>query len=342
MDTYQKALESLRESEARLKDSQRVARIGHYTFFITQDVWTCSEMLDHIFGIDGTFAKTASSWVALIHPDDQASMVDYLQNHVLRDRNMFDREYRIVRQGDGESRWVYGRGSLELGPDGNLTQMFGTIQDITERKQIELEKDRLFQELDIRQKEQESLIFVLSHDLRSPMVNIMGFASELKEDLAAFLSTTSEDKRRELLPSINDSLHYLMSSTERMDRMQNGMLRFARLGRMELQSQPVSPTLAIRNALVGMEHQARRLKLQVEDQSTHPCSGDPRALENVFANLIDNSIKYARPGVPCLIRVSSRKERDKVVYSRWSTLTATTALAYPPRPTTRYSPSSIA
>jgi PAS domain S-box-containing protein len=131
------AEETLRESEAMLKQSQHVARLGHYKLNAVSGDWTSSQTLDEIFGLDDAFKKNVAGWSTLIHPEDRETMLAYLQDHVLKGGSPFDKEYRIVRANDGSTRWVHGLGGLRFDASGGVTEMFGTIQDITERKQAE-------------------------------------------------------------------------------------------------------------------------------------------------------------------------------------------------------------
>ncbi len=134
-----KADEILRLSETNLKNSQRVARIGHYDFNVATGIWTSSEMLDEIFGISDTFKHDVESWIKLLHPDDKEMMMNHLLNDVIKNKNIFNKVYRIVRHNNKEVKWVYGLGKVELDKNNNVIRMFGTIQDITELKMKEEE-----------------------------------------------------------------------------------------------------------------------------------------------------------------------------------------------------------
>ena len=132
-----KAEEELNERTFFLNESQKVARLGTYVFCTQTGEWTSSEILDDIFGIDADYKKDVDGWQEIIYPDDRQPMLDYLQINVLSNKETFNREYRIIRVRDGEERWVHGLGKLELGPDGEVVRMIGTIQDITDRKRAE-------------------------------------------------------------------------------------------------------------------------------------------------------------------------------------------------------------
>ncbi len=137
--TERKKIEkSVKRSEALLLHSQQVASVGYYIFDIWTSNWTNSPMIDIVFGIDETYNKTMESWMELIHPEDRKEVSDYLYNHVINKHNPFNKEYRIIRKNDGTLRWVHTLGELEFSGNGSPIKMFGTIQDITERKLTEI------------------------------------------------------------------------------------------------------------------------------------------------------------------------------------------------------------
>lgn len=128
-----------REREFWLSESQRVGKIGSYQFDIAQNNWSSSTALDVIFGIDENHPKTTESWITIIHPEYRDEMMNYLINHVIGEKNPFNKVYKIVRKNDGAERWVHGHGELSFDEKGNPLEMFGTIQDITEQKLAEEE-----------------------------------------------------------------------------------------------------------------------------------------------------------------------------------------------------------
>jgi len=130
----------LKESEFFFKESQRSASIGSYkTDFIT-GYWESSEVLDTIFGIDKDYIRNVQGWLDLVHPDDRYMMDRYLREEIIFKRTPFSKEYRIIRKSDCETRWVHGLGQVKFDGNGNIVTLIGTIQDITERKRVELEQ----------------------------------------------------------------------------------------------------------------------------------------------------------------------------------------------------------
>jgi diguanylate cyclase (GGDEF)-like protein/PAS domain S-box-containing protein len=132
------AEESLRQSGAFLTEAQKIGCLGYYALDIPSKVWTSSEVMNEIFGIDKDFDRTLAGWTALIHPHDRVMMHDYFLNEVVGQRKDFDKEYRIVRVSDQSERWVHGTGRLEFDAQGQPVRMHGIIKDITERKLSEM------------------------------------------------------------------------------------------------------------------------------------------------------------------------------------------------------------
>ena len=128
---------ALAASEHLLSVSQKVARVGHYTFDAQADSWEGSEILYDLWGIGPEYHRDFESWLGLCHPDDREMMRLYVTEEVLERGHPFDKQYRVIRPSDGACRWMYGHGNLELSDDGHPTTLFGVIQDITDLKVIE-------------------------------------------------------------------------------------------------------------------------------------------------------------------------------------------------------------
>jgi PAS domain S-box-containing protein len=134
---YKRVEKALRESEFFFKESQRAAFIGSYKTNFIRGLWESSEVLDEIFGIDKNYPRTIQGWLDITHPDDRTMMDCYLKDEVIAKRKPFNKEYRIIRKSNGETRWIIGLGESTFNDKGNIYTLIGTIQDITERKMSE-------------------------------------------------------------------------------------------------------------------------------------------------------------------------------------------------------------
>jgi len=129
---------ALLQSEARVADAQRFALFGNWEWNIETNELFWSEANYLISGRDPkTFSPTYLNFLEIIHPDDRMA-VSTAVDEAVRNNTSYQVEHRVVRP-NGEIRWVVERGELFAAGDGKPRRMVGSIQDITERKEIEIE-----------------------------------------------------------------------------------------------------------------------------------------------------------------------------------------------------------
>jgi len=201
---------------------------------------------------------------------------------------------------------------------------FATIFfDITEQKKIEQERERLLKELEDKNKEMESLIYVTSHDLRSPLVNILGFSMEMERS-AQMLTDLLRDPTVPpevqgaavhcLQDHIPTALGFIRSSGQKMDRLIEGLLQLSRTGRAVLDPQPLDMNTLLQNAVASMSYQTQQASASITIEPLPDCVADENQVNQAFSNLLDNALKYRDPRRPLEIRVSGRIEGDRAVY----------------------------
>ena len=129
-------LDGLRRSEAKLEEAQRVAHVGYWERDLDTDRITWSEETYRIFGLTpGKATITLAGMRERIHPEDR-SIWSQATTEALDGVSRHDLEYRVVRS-NGELRIVHSQGDLTRDASGRPHSLFGTIQDITERKRAE-------------------------------------------------------------------------------------------------------------------------------------------------------------------------------------------------------------
>jgi signal transduction histidine kinase len=177
--------------------------------------------------------------------------------------------------------------------------------------------------------------YVVSHDLRSPLVNIMGFTSELEELRASIFqriaglsapqvvaagadagppdaSLSAED--RQLSQEFDESLSFIKSSIGKMDRLIAAILTLTREGRREFRPERIDVRELIEGIAGTVAHQAEEAHATIRIEPLPEVVSDRLALEQIFSNLIDNALKYLKPGVPGDIRISGRRKTGYTVY----------------------------
>jgi signal transduction histidine kinase len=178
---------------------------------------------------------------------------------------------------------------------------------------------------ELRQANEEIQHFahIVSHDLRSPLVNIMGFTGELEvvrkelferlSSLRARLEVDSEPDER-LAREFDEALNFIKNSITRMERLIKAILKLTREGRRELRLESIDMTEMARAAADGFGYQAQEAGASITIEPLPPCVGDRLALEQIFANLLENALKYLRDDTPGQIRVTGRATGSEVVY----------------------------
>jgi signal transduction histidine kinase len=165
--------------------------------------------------------------------------------------------------------------------------------------------------------------YIVSHDLRSPLVNIMGFTTEIesiKKDTFAQLSamhetdTDAAQKTLELSKDFDESLVFIKSSIGKMDRLINSILKLSREGQRTFKPEYVSMDQLIKTITDAVAHQAAEKDAEITVEPLPPLKSDRLALEQIFSNLVDNALKYTRPDLPGRIRIRGRVETAQVVY----------------------------
>ncbi|RKY07262.1 MAG: hypothetical protein DRP66_07120 [Planctomycetota bacterium] len=184
-------------------------------------------------------------------------------------------------------------------------------------------RKKLNRSLAAKNKELEDIVYIASHDLRSPLVNICGFSGELASScrqLTALLDkiTMDEEDRRQITAllkvDIPESLHFIEAGTESMERAVDGLLRLSRAGTEEIRIEKLNM-----NRLIDQIRQSMTFQIQKEDVSFSAddlpdCMGDRNQVSQIFSNLIDNALKYMDPGRAGEIGISGTLEDDHVVY----------------------------
>jgi signal transduction histidine kinase len=183
---------------------------------------------------------------------------------------------------------------------------------------------------ELAQKNHELQVFVhsVSHDLRSPLVNLQGFSKELgltSQNLHRLCLDPAmpEALRAQCIPLLTDdiplSIQFIQSAVRRVEKIIEALLQFSRVGQLEYQEAEVDLHELLARIREAMQNtiQSRGAELRVEDLP--PAWGDAMALEQVFANLLDNALKYLDPDRPGEIRVGSRSPEDASQIPRWHT-----------------------
>jgi signal transduction histidine kinase len=183
--------------------------------------------------------------------------------------------------------------------------------------------DRVFHDMasTLAQKDRENEMFVysVSHDLRSPLVNLQGFSQELAmvcQDLRGLLAngTLPPPERQRALRLIDrdfaESIQFIQTAVTRLAGIIDALLRLSRAGRVEYRWQSVDVQATVRRVVEALGSTLHGRGVEVQVGELPPCWGDPTALDQVFANLLSNAVNYLDPDRPGQIEVGFREPTD--------------------------------
>ncbi|AQT67171.1 Phytochrome-like protein cph1 [Anaerohalosphaera lusitana] len=188
----------------------------------------------------------------------------------------------------------------------------------------EHERENLLNSLAALNRELENVLYVSSHDLRSPLVNIHGFASELQSSCRQLNETLKQieippQTKKVLAPilieDIPTSLDFITKNVERMDMLVKGLSQFCRIGRETPTPQHLDMNRLIHDIVDSMKPQIHQANAEVRVQDLPPCYADKNHVTRIFANLIDNAIKYRDPKCPLRIEIKQCKSNQRIVYT---------------------------
>ncbi len=274
----------LREREERYRLISEV--ISDYTFSSALDAqgvlrlnWVAGAF-EKITGYTFDEYVARGGWLATLYPDDVAQ--DARDMAALRANETVVTEVRVITKHDAV-RWVRVYAHPVWDEQARqLVGIYGAVQDVTERRQAEAEREALIQELETRNAELERFTYTVSHDLKSPLITIRGFLGFLEKDALA----GNHDRLRADIRRISDA-------TEKMRRLLDELLELSRIGRLMNPPQAVPLAEIAQEAITLTQGRLQARGIRIDLCPPLPVVyGDRLRLVEVLQNLIDNACKF--------------------------------------------------
>jgi len=286
---------ALRESEERYRSLFEGVPVGFYRTTPQGQIIDVNPALVQMLGYPDRQALLAVNITDVyLDPEERRRWQALME----REGVVRDFEARLRRR-DETIIWV--RNSSRAVRDGDSRVLYyeGSLEDITERKVVEEERERLLAELEAKNKELESFVYTVSHDLKAPLVSLDGFSSALQEEFHHQLG--------------EEGKHYverIQANVARMDALIMDLLDLSRVGRVVGPIEEIDVAALLREIQEELAVELKEAGAELVVQEPLPAvRADRSRMHQVFANLIDNALKFRSEERPLRIEVGCQKER---------------------------------
>ncbi|MGS5085030.1 ATP-binding protein [Hydrogenophaga sp. A37] len=281
---------ALARSEAGLNEAQQLAGLGSWEYDLGSGRLWWSDEVYRIFEVDPALSQPSfERFLASVHPEDKA-LVQQAFDASVRDRRTYNVVHRLLLPG-GRVKYVRERGVTEYDGDRPVRSM-GTVLDITEVRTAQLALKQLNDELELRvaertrelalvNRELEAFAYSVSHDLRTPLRSINGFACVLEEGEAGAMS----DIGRRHLRRIQDG-------SRRMGQLITDLLSLAHLSRTEVRQVPVDLSELAWSVVRDLQIAEPQRVVDWHMEAGMMATADPGLMLVVLQNLLGNAWKY--------------------------------------------------
>jgi signal transduction histidine kinase/HPt (histidine-containing phosphotransfer) domain-containing protein len=284
----------------RLEEAQELAKVGSWRLDLSTNELSCTSMVYHIFERDpGEFA-TLADYIGAVHPGDQEALARIFKK-AFEDGGEFRFDHRILFA-PGREKFVSLQGRAQFNDYNRPISLSGTVQDITERKQVDelIRKTRLAEE---RATLKQEFLAKTSHEIRTPLNPILLLTKML-------LDSNVSPQQREYLNAIKTAGDTLLAVV-------NDVLDLSKIeaGKIDFNHTPFNLEKNLESLREMLEFNAREkgleLTFHIDPQVHKHLIGDPVRLTQVLLNLIGNAIKFTNEG---WVKVSVRQLKQEGRY----------------------------
>lgn len=258
-----------------------------------------------------------------VMPPEESKPIKALYQRVLAGESLEHQRHTELETGEE----VVSRGQFVpvVDPFTDTPHGLVVIQDITKQYQADQKLNKSVAQLTEANQEIQRFAYIMSHDLRAPLINLKGFAALLLDNLEALrglepsilpaLDGQQQEEWKNLVEDeIPEAVTYINVSADRMDKFTRAILKLSRLGRRELSLQRVQTSEVVEQILQSLTTQIRAKNIEVQVTNLLPVQADPLTVDQVFTNIITNAINYLDAERTGIIQISSEASEDFVTF----------------------------
>jgi len=298
------AEENLSQSESRLKEAQAIAHIGNFEVDLSNYSVAWSDEMYRIFGITREEGLPSTElFLSFIHPDDVIS-ARHRFGEGTKDPQDVSFNFRFIRK-DGALRFGCTEARYEFDNNQNHARLFGILQDITNRKLAEIERTKMVNDMMLRNSELEQFGYIISHNLRAPVANIIGASNVLNDP------GLSVADRKMINKGIN-------TSVTRLDNVVKDLNHILEVkGDINQTQELVHFSSLVDDIKISIQNliDEHGVQIRCDFSAIDVFITFKPYLYSIFYNLISNSIKYRREGVDSMMEIKSSLQKNKLELS---------------------------
>ena len=295
------AADKVIRNEAKLKVAQHIARVGSYEIDMVTKEQSWSDEFYSILGINETVIPSTEAFVSNIHPDDRAMAISTMKEALnLNTDSSF--EFRFIKI-NGEQGYALSEWEIEFDSYQNPLYIHGILRDLTKEKQAESERLKMISDIVQRNRDLEQFSYIVSHNLRAPTANIIGFAQILQEE------TISPMEQKELLQGLSASVAGLDTIIKDINTILQSKRDVHEKKETIIFSKLVKDIMLSRGSLIAKH----RVHITTDFAEVDEMYSLKVYIYSIFYNLISNSIKYGRPEEPPFIEIKSKKDNKRII-----------------------------
>lgn len=195
------------------------------------------------------------------------------------------------------------------------------LEDVTQVKEFERS---LTEAVKAKNEELQSYIYITSHDLRSPLVNLKGFTSELERtcrELTDELQRLCRGKEQAKGPvekamneDIPEDIYFIRRSVDKMEALLEGLLKVSRVGTAEVFMSRLDMNRLLESVVQAMRYELDQAGAKVEIEKLPECMGDANQVNQALSNLVSNALNYRHPERACEIVISGTRQGGESIY----------------------------
>ena len=282
----------------QLEEAQHVAHLGSWEWDTVTDTVIWTDEMYRIFGYEPqTIPISFTFYIQHIFQGDRELEKEHIAL-CLKDGTGYSSEIRVIRS-DGQMRWLMATGQATERKDEKVVALSGTVYDITERKKIELALDDRLKDLERSNNDLQLYASIASHDLKEPLRKIKANSSILVDNFAHIL----DEKGRKYVQRI-------VGSATRMEKLIEDVLSVSKLSGKKGDFENADLNKIVKQCIGDLDVQLKSSGATIKvDKLPVNVLVNAGQMYQLFQNLLLNSVKFRREGVPLTITISCTIEK---------------------------------